>query len=344
MDMKAALLRFGWLRYLPLFGVLSMVLGCPAAKDETKKGKEVPAEDAQAAKEKEIKELFKDKDPEDLPRIFLNKGKETKDDQEGRFMLLKMARDYGAKSGSGDDIDRAFEAVDELAKSFDIDALEWKRDTVAMLIESLKTPILNYDLTGICLTLVDGEGEKPLPQNCVAADRYDIANALLGFAETARKRVQPVEKKIDSDDIKMLETKVAAYKKKIQEMEKEFEAAKEARDTLATKPDDKTANLTWGKYLCMIKGDWEKGLPLLEKSEDKELAPPAKKELAKPSSGDEQVKMGDEWWALAENESGITRKELKKHAVNWYKRAENSVSGLTLTRIKKNIKEVEPKE
>jgi len=337
--MKIASLRLGWLRYVPLLAAFCLILGCPAPKDETKKGKEIPAAEALAAKKKEILDLFKDKDPDDLPKTFLDKGIQTKDDPVGRFALLEMARDYAAKGGGPDDIDHALQAVDQLAKSFDIDALEWKRDTIGKLVESVKSSDLNYDLTNESLKLVDGgEKEKKTQQNCVEADRYDVANALLDYAETSRKKVKPGE------DFKVLEEKVAATKKKIQEMEKEFETAKPARDTLESKADDKGANLTWGKYLCTIKGDWEKGLPLLEKGEDKELAALAKNEIAKPSTGDEQVRMGDEWWELAEKEQGMARQQMKKHAAFWYKKAENAVSGLTQTRIKKRIKEIENKD
>jgi len=342
--MKNAFSRLGWLRNLLFLAGLSLAFGCPAAKDDAKKAREVPEADAQAAKEKEIMGLFKDKDPEDLSLIFLNKGKDTKDDPVGRFVLLRLARDHAVKLAGSDDIDHALDAVDELGKSFDIDVLEWKRDTIGKLVESVKSSDLDFDVVNESLKLVDGgEGDKPLKQNCVEADRYDIANVLLDYAEAARKKVK-TSKYVNADDMKTQEARVTACKKKIQEMEKEFEAAKEARNILESKPDDKGANLTWGKYLCTIKGDWEKGLPLLEKSEDKEMAPPAKKDLAKPSTGDEQVKMGDEWWALAENEQGLPRKQLKKRAVFWYKKAENAVSGLTQTRITKSIREVETKE
>ncbi len=335
----------GWLRYLAIVSALGFIVGCPATKTDTKKGKEVPDADAQAAKEKEIRELFKDKDAEELPGIFLQKGIQTKDDPDGRFVLLRMARDYAAKAGGPDDIDHALRAVDELAKSFDIDALEWKRETIAKLVESVKTPLLNYDLTHESLKLVDGgEGQKRLQQNCVEADRYDIANALLDYAEGTCKKAKPVKDQIDENDLTRLRARVTDCKKKIQEIEKEFEGAKEARGTLETKPDDKGANLTWGKYLCAIKGDWDKGLPMLEKSEDKEFAPAAKKDIAKPSGGDDQVKTGDEWWGLAEKEQGMARQQMKKRAVFWYKKAENSVSGLTQERIKKCIRDVEAKD
>ena len=339
--MSNATSRLGLWRYVFVPAMLAMLVGCPPAKEETKKGKEVPDAEAQAAKEKEILDLFKDKESEDLPRIFLDKGVQTKDDPDGRFVLLRMARDYSAKQ---QDVDRAFQAVDELAKSFEINALEWKRETMAKLIENAKSSDMNYDLANECLKLADGsEGSKRLPQNCVEADRYDIANAFLDMAETTRKKAKP-SKDVSQDEIKDQEAKVAATKKKIQEMEKEFEAVKGARDTLETKPDDKNANLIWGKYLCTIKGNWTKGLPMLEKSEDPELSPPAKKDVAQPSNGDDQVKLGDEWWNLGEKEQGIARQQLKKRAAFWYKKAENSVSGLTQERIKKSIREIDRKD
>ena len=40
----------------------------------------------------------------------------------------------------------------------------------------------------------------------------------------------------------------------------------EAMETLKGKPDDPEANLIAGKYLCLAKGDWPNGLPMLAKS------------------------------------------------------------------------------
>jgi hypothetical protein len=238
-----------------------------------------------------------------------------------------MARDKAAEDF---EYKRAFDAVDELAKSFDdVDALEMKKDVVFKMAMVAKTSDNYWDVTNLALELI---------QQCVEADKYEAANALLDLAENSRKKVK------DPDDLKKLETNVAATKRKVQEVQKEFEEAKAARETLETKADDKDANLTWGKFLCTIKGNWDKGLPLLEKSGDKEWAPTAKKDLDKPSGGPEQVKLGDEWWEMAEREQGLARSQLKARAAFWYKKAENSVSGLTQERIRKSIREVEAKD
>jgi len=77
----------------------------------------------------------------------------------------------------------------------------------------------------------------------------------------------------------------------------EFERAKQANTTLAKKPDDPEANFTAGKYLCLVKGDWDKGLPLLAKGSDAKLKELAQKELAGPKDAAEQAAVGDGWWA-----------------------------------------------
>jgi hypothetical protein len=323
--MKTVLRTRPW-RLVLLFTALCLSLGCPMAKKEVKKERQVPDAEAQAEKEKEILDLFKDRDPGELARTYYEKGLQTKDDPAGRYVLLRLARDKAAEKG---DVHRAYEAVDELAKSFDdVDALEMKKDVLLKAAQVAKTPDHYFDSAEDSLKLID---------QCIDADKFEAANALLDLIDKTRPKLKP-------EDGRELEPKINAAKVKIQETQREFESAKDARDTLEAKADDKGCNLTWGKYLCLVKNNWEKGLPLLEKSGDEELAPAAKKDLNKPANGEEQVRMGDEWWDLALKEQGMPRAHLKDRAVFWYKKAESSVSGLTQERIKKNIREVEKKD
>jgi hypothetical protein len=322
--MNTASSRLQPLRLFLVVPALGLIMGCPLGKKETKKEREIPDAEAQDQKKKEIVELFKDRD--DSVNLF-EKGMQTKDDPVGRFVLLSMARDKAAEEF---EYKRAYEAVDALAKDFDdIDALEMKKDVVMKMAKVARSADNFYDVTNHASELI---------QQCVDADKYEAANALLDLADNTRKKVKTAE------DLKELEKKVADDRRKFQEVQKEFEEAKAARDTLETKSDDKDANLTWGKFVCTIKGNWDKGLPMLEKSGDKDWAPTAKRDLDKPTGGPEQVKLGDEWWEMAEKEQGRARTQLKARAVFWYKKAENTVSGLTQERIKKSIHEVEAKD
>ena len=313
------------LRFFLLLSVLFLNLGCLAAKKETKKEREIPDAETQAQKKKEIQDLFKGKDYSSVD--YFEKGIQTKDDPVGRYVLLDMAR---AKAAEEFEYERAYQAAEELAKSFDdIDALEMKKDVLGIMAKVSKSSEDFYEVTNHALKLI---------RQCVDADKYEAANALLALADEARKKAKP------GDDQKELEAKVSAEKRKVQEVQKEFDEAKAARETLETKSDDKEANLTWGKFVCAIKGQWDKGLPMLEKSGDEKWAPAAKMDLDKPANGDAQVKAGDNWWAMADPEQGIARQHLKARAVFWYKKAENSVSGLTQERIKKCIREVEGRD
>src|SRR5712692_4684344 len=273
------------LRFFVVVSALFLTVGCQAAKKETKKEREIPDAETQAQKKKEILDLFKDKDYSSAD--YFDKGIQTKDDAVGRYVLLEMARDKAAEEF---ECQRAYQAVDELAKSFDdVDGLEMKKDVLGIMAKASKSPEEYFDVTDYALKLIP---------KCVDADKYDAANALLVLADETRKKAKPGE------DQKELETKVAAEKRKVQEVQKEFDEAKAARETLDTKPDDKEANLTWGKFVCTVKGQWDKGLPMLEKSGDEKWAPNAKMDLEKPTSGDLQVKVGDKWWDMADPEQG----------------------------------------
>ena len=59
----------------------------------------------------------------------------------------------------------------------------------------------------------------------------------------------------------------------VAEITKAFETAKAAKATLEKTPDDPEANLAMGKYFCLVKGDWDKGVPMLALGQDGPLVP-----------------------------------------------------------------------
>ena len=77
--------------------------------------------------------------------------------------------------------------------------------------------------------------------------------------------------------------------------------------TLKEKPGDTEANLTVGKYECFSKGKWDKGLPMLAKSNDDTLKSLAARDIAGADSSTEQMKLGDAWWNIS-----------KERANYWY--------------------------
>ena len=106
----------------------------------------------------------------------------------------------------------------------------------------------------------------------------------------------------------------------VAELVKAYEDVKAAKVTLEKTPDDPEANLVVGKYLCFVKGDWDKGVPMLALGKDEALKALAKLELEGAASSKEQAKLGDGWWNLAEKQEGTAKKQIQARAGHWYQR------------------------
>ena len=82
-----------------------------------------------------------------------------------------------------------------------------------------------------------------------------------------------------------------------------------------------------GKYLCLTKGQWTEGLPYLLKSGDKDLQRVAAMETpTPPATGDDQIKLADAWWDLAQSRHSPQREQVLVHAGSWYEKAAATVT------------------
>ena len=83
-------------------------------------------------------------------------------------------------------------------------------------------------------------------------------------------------------------------------------------------PDDADANLTVGRWYCLYKNDWPRGLPLLAKGKDEKLKAAALAELRPPATNDEQIQAADAWWDASQMELGLRRDAIRLHAGDHY--------------------------
>jgi hypothetical protein len=283
----------------------------------------VPDEATQAKALKLIRDLYKDdyakKKPQDLLDLaakLLQEAGETKDDPAARFVLLRESRDLAAQAGNAP---ACLEAIDELAKGYDIDALAMKAEWLAATSRTA-TAIGSLPVADTCLGLVD---------DALAGDHYELALRFLATAADAARKVRSVA----------LSSKIETRRKEVQASQKEFEEVKEARAKLRQTPDDPDANLAVGKYLCLVKADWKKGLPLLAKGSDAALKAVAEKEADQPAEAEAQVRLGDGWWDLAGKAMGRTKAALLARALYWYEQALPQLKGLAKARVEKRLQE-----
>jgi hypothetical protein len=254
-----------------------------------------------------------------VARKLLNQGLATTDDTTGRYVLLQMATDMAAANG---DMETAWRAIEQTQLKFQIDEVVVQVQTMGTAVSAVRS----RDLQKLLLPRLD-----ELLGKTIAADRYDLAKRTAELKLTAARNLR------DPSIIRQATSKLS----EVETLEKEFAAVQGAIATLDNSPADPRANLLAGRFNCFVKGDWESGLPMLSLSDDVLLKSLAEKELSTPTQVSEQVNLGDEWWTVAERESGQAKHNLLLHSRLWYERAVPNLSGLTQARVQKRLTELE---
>ncbi len=255
----------------------------------------------------------------ELAQKLLHGADESENDLPSRYILLKLARDAATQAADGL---LAFEAIDKMAEQFQVDDIQMKLNVLTTFSKRAKSPADHKSLGEQAAGLVDG---------AIAHDNIDVAVKLCELALPEARALR------DADllrEVKSRSEQCRALAKASQEM-------KEAAAVLDKKPDDPLANLTVGKYYCFQIGDWEKGLPMLALGKDETLKALAAQEIGGITKADDQVKVGDGWWNLAEKEQGKVQVNLRGRADYWYQQALPELSGLAKAKLEKRIKEYE---
>lgn len=254
----------------------------------------------------------------ELAKKLLQEGIATKDSPAGKYALLLEARSLAVEANSGA---TALAAIDELAASFVIDAL-------SMQVEVLQA-LAKLDANSKEIPLVIDSARRLSPM-AIADDRSDIAESLLSAGLTAAKKSKNLAA------AREFTVKI----KEAQELQKEFEKVSEALTTLDDDPTDEKANRVVGRYRCLQKGEWTIGLPMLALADDKDLRRAAEADVACPETTEDQIAVGDLWWALAEKESEPYRTRVKARSGYWYEQGLPNLTGLTKARIEKQLKSI----
>jgi hypothetical protein len=139
----------------------------------------------------------------------------------------------------------------------------------------------------------------------------------------------------------------AGLRAQLQQRQRELVAAREAAEHFArdvarlkNRPDDPSANFAVGRYSCLVKGDWDGGLPMLAKGSNPAFKALAERELAHASGSDEVSAVADGWWDAAGKEpDAASRTALTAHAVALYERAVGEAVGLRKVQMEKRIAE-----
>jgi hypothetical protein len=286
----------------------------------------IPTEEDQLKAEKEIKAVFKteyakNKLPADLRALadkLLRRGLETRDDPAARYVMFREARDLALRAGDGI---MALQAVEEIQHDYAVNGLEMK---LAVLDKVSTLPPALVDSKRMPDTVL------MIVEEAVEADQFDLAHKLLKLARFFAQR----------SGAGALVKRVAERGDELDRQHKDHERVQQALEVLKQNADDPDANLTVGKYLCLVKGDWAKGLPHLAQGGDEMFKALAAREAAKPTESRPQAELGDAWYDLAKGDKSSLKTAMYRRAYYWYRQAASEATGLTQERVEQRLKEL----
>lgn len=282
----------------------------------------IPKPDDQAAVRKVMRELYadqlKDTTPagrQKLTRALLQQAdKLASEAPTDQFVLLTAAVDASVAASN---LSSAFSAADRLARTFEIDGLDVKADAITRFKSTVPGDAAQNVIAALALSSELEAADDPTTalRVCTAVQPVAAANPDLRNQVVARMRELNVAKD--------LAERIARDREKLKES-----------------PDDPAANLAVGRYECFTRGQWRSGLPHLARGSDPALKQAAQAELdaAESTQPATLVRVADLWWDLANKQpEARSRTAVISHALGFYQKSLNGVTGLQKTLVEKRI-------
>lgn len=287
----------------------------------------VPAAKELEAAAKQVRDLFKAdvarakkaEQKSTLAQKLFREAKQVEDDPASYYVMLREAGELATAAG---DAATMREAFGEMGRTFRVDELGMKADSLKRMGAVAKTPDAARSLVAHCMDIAD---------EILVLDRYDIANELGDLAvQLANRSKTPA-----------LQKSVKPWRERLTQASAKWNVAEQARMKLEKDPDDSAAHGILGRYLCFVACDWKEGLPHLAKAGNDDLQKAAELDLASPSDPEKMALVGDAWADLAKAAKGEDKRAYQIRALDWFRRSVLKLTGATRTRVEKRIQELD---
>ena len=267
-----------------------------------------------------IRELLKDKykntsvkGRQELLKLLRKTADESTSDPVKHFALLSECHNAAAVFG---DVDTGWSACDQIDADYQTDQLPHLD-----FIKQIKT---NLDQKSVRALFSRGVG---LSEQLIDADRFNEVGSLARSLGSTVKKFMPAAQ---------TETNSLIERSKL--LARKFKLIQEDINKLTKDPSHPRANGKVGEFYCLLKNDFEQGLPYLAKGPTSPLQKLAKDELSlKTPTPEQRLEIADRWWELSQNKklSGLQPVALKH-----YQEIVTKLKGLAKIKVEQRIEEV----
>lgn len=295
-----------------------------AARDDEREP--VPLEFELARAEKEIRELYRREyqatSRPDLRRFagtLLERAHEETTNLAMCYVLLRESRDVATRSG---DPITALDAVNLMGKTFRVDTATMNDEVIQLALRSTREPDEFESLVRACIRLA---------RESFIADGLERSHELLRMARRPASRLSGEGY---AARLREFAREVAVAQQDFRKVEEELARAESAAD-------DPEANLTAGRYHCLTKRAWSRGLPLLARGADVALGTLARQELAALDEPDLPVQLslqlGHSWLEASRSLSGRERETAASRGAAWLAASIPELDGVERDKVLREI-------
>jgi hypothetical protein len=252
---------------------------------------------------------------------LLEKGAEAEKPDARAYVALQQARDLAESAA---DLDLAWQAIDALSRSFNVESLPLRQDSLTQVGKVARSPEQSRELADDACRLI---------AKALAAGRTDLVKKVASQAQSFAKRSK------DAALVKAVASRAADALK----LAGDYDGVAAARETLEAAADDPQANFTVGHYELCAAGEREAAIAKLAKGDRadwQKLASDDRASSRDRSTPRQQLALADAWWSSAEKEGWPGRHYLRMRSAEWYRRALPSLAGGEKTRAVERLKEL----
>jgi hypothetical protein len=266
----------------------------------------------------QLSEVSTDERRLEVARDMLALGRQSQDERVVQYGLLQRAMELALAGG---DSTLMLDALAVLEREYEVDGFALRQ---SRLTEFARQAVAEKAIESLV------QSSNALLDESLAKEHFEAALELVTAVYAATQR--PTGRRFRKE--------VFDRRKEIVRLHEAWSAVQQAREKLTANPNDPEANLAYGRYLCLDKGDFKAGLALLAKCGAAELKAATERDLAAQAGDDTalQVAAADAWYDLAF--AAEADEPLLARAQHWYQLAKPKLSGLDQRKAVTRVEEI----